>query len=48
MLYHRCTSLYSYIYIYIFSHLVHPGGGEEDAHLLRVLLQLPVLLVAEL
>lgn len=48
MLYHYCTSQYFYIDVYIFSHLVHPGGREEDAHLLRVLLQLPVLLVAEL
>lgn len=29
-------------------HLVHPGSREEDANFLRVLLQLPVLLVAEL
>lgn len=29
------------------AHLVHAGGSEEDANLLRIVLQLLVLVVAE-
>lgn len=30
------------------SYLIHPGGSEEDPHLVSILLKFPVLLVAEL